>query len=222
MSEAKPKLLDLYCGVGGAGMGYYKAGFDVTGVDIEPVRDYPFKFHQGDAIEYLLKHGREFDFIHASPPCQKFSKMQQIHKNTDEHPDLVDSTRLLLIESRKPFVIENVVGAPLRVDLTLCGTMFGLRIIRHRIFEMNFSSPPIPGTCNHSDVYDPWHSHKKNRSADEFRSVMQINWVRDAGGGKRKGTLAHAIPPVYTEYIGSWFLLTHQNVCATMEASKVE
>ena len=193
------KLLDLFCGAGGAAMGYHQAGFEVVGIDIDPMRDYPFEFHQADALEYAAAHGHEFDFIHASPPCQVYSAMQHIWSNQDEHPDLVAPTRELLEEIGKPYVIENVVGAPLRVDLMLCGTMFGLRIIRHRIFESNISMPLLTPVCNHADVYDPWHGDK---NADEFREAMGIDWMRDTGGGKRKGTLSHAIPPAYTKFIG--------------------
>ena len=199
------KLLDLFCGAGGAGMGYHQAGFDVVGVDIEPMRDYPFEFVLGDALEYLKSHGHEFDFIHASPPCQAYSSMQHIHKNSDEHPDLVAPTRELLMQIGKPYVIENVVGAPLRPDLMLCGSMFGLRIIRHRIFELSFDMPVLTPPCHHVNMYDPWHN-KQKRDANLFREAMGINWMRDAGGGKRKGTLALAIPPAYTKFIGEWWL----------------
>jgi hypothetical protein len=200
------KLLDLFCGAGGAGYGYHLAGFDVVGVDIEPMRDYPFEFHQSDALEYLKLHGHEFDFIHASPPCQAYSKMQLVHKNKDEHPDLVAPTRELLLQIGKPFVIENVIGAPLRLDLMLCGTMFGLPIVRHRIFELSFNMPVLMPPCNHANVYDPWHGKAGQRSANKFREAMGISWMRDGGGGRRKGTLALAIPPAYTKFIGEWFL----------------
>lgn len=196
----KLKILDLFCGAGGCAVGYSRAGFDVVGVDLEPMRDYPFDFVQGDALAYVADNWHNFDAIHASPPCQAYSEMQKIWKNKTEHPDLIVPTRAALLATGLPFVIENVVGAPLRADLLLCGTMFGLRIVRHRIFEcsfpINFMLPP----CNHSDVYDPWHG--KGRTAKQFREVMGINWMRDGGGGKRKGTLALAVPPAYTECIG--------------------
>ena len=94
-----PRLLDLFCGAGGAGMGYYRAGFEVVGVDIKPQPHYPFEFHQADALEYCADHGREFDVIHASPPCQAYTAMQHICKNGHNHPDLVEPMRRLLIES---------------------------------------------------------------------------------------------------------------------------
>src|SRR3990167_6413430 len=107
------RLLDLFCGAGGGAMGYSSAGFDeIVGVDNKPMPRYPFTFVLGDALEYLREHGGEFDFIHASPPCQRFSKsVSKAHRKT--HPDLVAPTRELLIEISKPYVIENVPGAPL-------------------------------------------------------------------------------------------------------------
>ncbi len=195
----KPKLLDLFCGAGGCAVGYSRAGFDVVGVDLEYMRDYPFDFVQGDALAYVAANWQNFDAIHASPPCQAYSEMQKIWKNKTEHPDLIVPTREALLSTGLPYVIENVVGAPLRADLLLCGTMFGLRIIRHRIFECNFQVGATNIPCNHSDVYDPWHGKK---DANKFREAMGINWMRDSGGGKRKGTLSQAVPPAYTEYIG--------------------
>lgn len=136
-----PRLLDLFCGAGGAGAGYRWAGFDVTGLDIHPQPRYPFAFEQGDAIE-ALRGGiwRDFDAIHASPPCQHYSPLGALspHKS---YPDLIAITRTLLIETGLPFVIENVMSAPLDKarSVTLCGGMFGLRTYRHRRFE------PAPG-----------------------------------------------------------------------------
>lgn len=195
----KRKLLDLFCGAGGAAMGYYRAGFEVTGVDIEPMKDYPFEFHQADALAFLPQRGHEFDAIHASPPCQLYSAMQHIQKNQKSHEDLVAPTRELLLASGKPYVIENVNGAPLGLSTTLCGTMFGLKIIRHRVFETSFQISSLVPPCDHRDVYDPWHG---KRDATKFREAMGIDWVRDGGGGKRKGTVAQAIPPAYTQWIG--------------------
>jgi len=194
------KLLDLFCGGGGAGMGYHQSGFDVVGVDVNPQPRYPFEFHQADALQFLLEHGREFDVIHASPPCQAYSEMQKIWNNRDEHPDLIEPTREILIASEKPYVIENVVGAPLRVDLMLCGTMFGLRIIRHRIFESNISMPLLTLSCNHTDVYDPYHG--QNRTANKFRDALGINWLPLGGGTNKIGSMDEAIPPAYTKFIG--------------------
>jgi DNA (cytosine-5)-methyltransferase 1 len=137
------KLLDLYCGAGGAAMGYHRAGFEVVGVDINPQKHYPFEFHQGDAIEYLREQGKEFDVIHASPPCQRYSKsVKKI--NRKNHPDLIFNTRTQLITSCRPYIIENVPGSPLINPIVLCGTMFGLDVKRHRLFESNaiLTNPP--------------------------------------------------------------------------------
>lgn len=185
-------------------MGYSRAGFSqIVGVDIEHMRDYPFEFCQADALEFLFKHGQEFDVIHASPPCQVFSAMQHIWANQSEHDDLVEPVRDLLIKTGKPYIIENVNGAPLGISTMLCGTMFGLRIIRHRYFETSFLISALNPPCDHRNVYDPWHG-KKN--ATKFREAMGVEWMRDVGGGKRKGTVSQAIPPAYTEWIGRQFI----------------
>jgi DNA (cytosine-5)-methyltransferase 1 len=218
---ARPRLLDLFCGAGGAAMGYYRAGFDVVGVDLKPQPHYPFEFHQGDAMTWSLDG---FDVIHASPPCQAYSITRNAH--TVEHPELVDGTRDRLAASGIPYVIENVVGAPMRDPMTLCGSMFGLRawdhyigqmvqLKRHRLFESPVLLMP-PGPCEHvkgmriGGVYGgAW---SKNASVDPA--------VKRTGGyappddvqrnlmgfvAPRKG-LAQAIPPAYTEWIGAQLL----------------
>src|SRR5262252_422519 len=108
---ARPRLLDLFCGAGGAAMGYSRAGFDVTGVDHRPMPRYPFVFVQADALEYVAEHGREYDVIHASPPCRAYSRMRRITKR--EYPELIAPTRATLDAVGRPFVIENVEHAPL-------------------------------------------------------------------------------------------------------------
>ena len=198
------KLLDTFCGAGGCSMGYHRAGFDVVGVDLHPQPHYPFEFVQGDAIEYIQAHGHEFDVIHASPPCQHYSGMQHIWDNAKNHPDLIAETRKALQATGKPYVIENVEGAPLQARLMLCGTMFGLPIIRHRFFECSSLPFVLMRPCDHRNVYDPWHG--PGRTADKFRAAMGIDWMPDAGGGQRTGTVAQAIPPAYTEWIGKRLL----------------
>ena len=203
-----PRLLDLFCGAGGAAMGYHQAGFDdIVGVDIKPMKRYPFTFVQGDALEYVAIHGHEFDAIHASPPCQAYSKMSQVNNN--EYADLVAVTRAALIATNKPYVIENVPGAPLINPLTLCGTMFGLKVIRHRLFE---SSPVIwfpPATCRH----DTGGMKKAGRgpSPNGFWSIAGKGGGYDTKRGWQKAMginwmilteLAQAIPPAYTKFIG--------------------
>ena len=149
----RPRLLDLFCGAGGAGMGYSRAGFEVVGVDIAPQKHYPFEFHQADALEYLAQHGAEFDAIHASPPCQRYSAITHAKRTENNYPDLIPSTREALIKCDRPYVIENVPRAPLINPLILCGTMFDLHVIRHRLFEMSNSiyfSPPCQCRNQHT------------------------------------------------------------------------
>ena len=132
----RPRLLDLFCKAGGGAMGYVRAGFEVIGVDIKPQPHYPFEFHQGDAMTYPLEG---FDAYHASPPCQRYSRTKSLHPGC-KYPDLLAQTRNLLIATGKPWVIENVVGAPFQHWIMLCGMMFGLRTYRHRRFETSFRS----------------------------------------------------------------------------------
>lgn len=196
------KLLDLYCGSGGASKGYVDAGWEVTGVDILPMSRYPYKFIQADAIEYLRENWLLYDLVHASPPCQLFSPMMRMHpKRIKNHKDWITPTRELLLKLKIPYVIENVETAPLRKDLLLCGTMFGKQIRRHRVFEFSgVIKINSPGICNHSiDDYSPF---GKKRNADRFRDVMEIDWMVQGGGNNKRGSLDEAIPPYYTYYIG--------------------
>lgn len=194
------KLLDLYCKAGGAGYGYHQAGFEVVGVDIEPQPNYPFKFIQADAIEFLKTADlSEYDVIHASPPCQAYSwSARRWHK---EWPDLIDPTRELLQNTGKPYIIENVVGAPLIDPLVLCGTMFGLKVIRHRLFESNIKLY-APCKCNHKGTvkngdYVTVAGHGGDGCAkySVWCKAMGIDWMT-------KEELTQAIPPCYTNFIG--------------------
>jgi len=208
------KILDLFCGAGGAAKGYHNAGFTVVGVDIKNQPRYPFEFIQCDAIEYLKSHHQEFDAIHASPPCQRYSVASKSHNGkADSHPDLVDPVRDVLKSRNIPWVIENVVGAPLINPITLCGTMFdGLRVLRHRLFEsdINLIAPvkcnPHP-LCYTVDKRKPHYGKLNdmtsfvmvngggNCSKAAASDAMGINWMT-------KAELNDAIPPAYTEYIG--------------------
>ena len=197
----KPKLLDLFCGAGGAAMGYHRAGFEVVGVDINPQPHYPFEFHQADALAFPLEG---YDAYHASPPCQAYSMMQHIHKNKATHPDLVEPTRILLTSTKKPFVVENVDGSPLVGFVTLlCGTMFGLPIKKHRFFETSFELPLFaPTVCNHKDTLDLYHGGEAARNEKEkLIEAMGIDWMTNT-----RNELRQAIPPAYTEYIGKYLL----------------
>jgi len=185
-------------------MGYAQAGFEVTGVDINAQPKYPFNFIKGCAVEFLRKHGHEFDAIHASPPCQKWSTITKCGGNT-EHPDLIDPVRELLIEIGKPWVIENVPNAPLRSPLMLCGTMFGLNVIRHRNFETSFKIE-APKKCEHVKKVVK-HGRKPDR-AIHYAAVTghfsDVEFAQESMGIKWLGQkeLSQAIPPAYTKWIG--------------------
>ncbi len=205
--NSKPRLLDLFCGAGGAGMGYFRAGFEVVGVDINPQKRYPFEFHQADALEYLQDHWQEFDAFHAGPPCQGYSNLKGM--TTKQHPKLIIPVRKVLIDIQKPYSMENVEGAPLVNPLLLCGSMFGLKLIRHRIFETNpiIYFPPTTHKCK--NVYTAgFHGRSSFKNGAEAICVvgngyslsdgkvaMGIDWMT-------KKELSQAIPPAYTEWIG--------------------
>ena len=208
-----PKLLDLFCGEGGAGMGYHRAGFEVIGVDLNrrALRRYPSPCIQGDALEVAAAIGHRFDAIHASPPCQAYSSSTP---DRSAHWDSVPPTRDTLDAIGLPYVIENVPGSPLRRDIVLCGSMFalstgsGLALQRHRHFEINWPHHGLsPATCWHKPGNTvsvagngtPQGNRQtlgRNVTVDEWREVMGMDWASRNG-------LAQAIPPAYTEWIGS-------------------
>jgi len=205
----RPRLLDLFCGAGGAGTGYHRAGFDVTGVDIEPQPRYPFEFVQADAMTYPLDG---FDAIHASPPCQDYSKAMR-HLAGD-YPRLIDPIRDRLEASGALWVIENVPGSPLPVQtdlwgahgVELCGTMFGLRIWRHRLFECSLPLS-APRGCEHSR--SPLNPHRATSRAKLYaelgttRTGLERLWREEMGvGWMNTPEGREAIPPAYTEHIG--------------------
>lgn len=208
----RPRLLDLFCGAGGAAMGYHRAGFDVVGVDIRPQKHYPFEFHQADALEFCAEHGHEFDVIHASPPCQAYVRSGMVAKD-GRHPDLLPSARDLLVGIGPPWVIENVPGAPMRVDVMLCGSMFGLGVRRHRWFELGIAIPPLTLACDHSraitGVYG--HPHGKGGAWRNGKRPMLPSdlptWSREMGiDWMTAAELSQAIPPAYTEFVGRQLL----------------
>ena len=198
----RPKALDLFCGAGGAGMGLHLAGFEVIGVDINKQPYYPFEFRQGDALDADLDG---FDFVWASPPCQAYTEMQRMHKNSAAHRDLVAPMREKLQAWGGLWIMENVAGSPLRESLMLCGTMFGLRIAKHRYFEASFDLPLLMPPCDHRDIYDPWHG--AGRTADKMREAQGTPWMPSSGGASRKrgetGDTNNAIPPAYSEFLGT-------------------
>lgn len=200
------RLLDLFCGAGGAAMGYHRAGFDeIVGVDVKPQPRYPFTFHQADAMTYPLAG---FDAIHASPPCQGYSVTKNFTTKRD-HPDLLAAIRIRLQMSGDPWVIENVPGAPMMPHYVLCGCMFDLpRLRRIRWFETSWTGFQFEGPHVHQanvitvaghDV--PSHQRKFGRSVtlDERKAAMGIDWMG-------RDELGQAIPPAYTEYIGRQLL----------------
>ncbi len=203
----RPKLLDLYCGAGGAARGYAEAGFDVIGVDINPQKRYPYRFVQGDALAFVRKYGHLFDVIHASPPCQRYSITRTIHKGAAEkHPDLVTATRVLILRADKPYIIENVPGAPLVDPIVLCGTMFPseLKVYRHRLFESNLSlvAPPHGrhihrcAAVGRQPDAEGWMTIAGHFTAiEQARAAMGIDWMT-------RDELSQAIPPAYTRYLG--------------------
>ncbi len=233
-----PRLLDLFCGAGGCAVGYSRAGFEVVGVDITPQPRYPFAFCRMDALEALrlLIEGQhittstldvaeygswnlaDFDAIHASPPCQRYSQATFCRGRRDQHPDLIEPTRAALKETGKPWVIENVEQSPLDGNsCVLCGLMFGLKVFRHRLFE---SSEFLLGlrhhphgsrrigkggfvcVAGHGGQLTGWAGRgtrttvpADHRNKASWAKAMGIDWMT-------RDELAQAIPPAYTEFIG--------------------
>lgn len=205
-TAARPRLLDLFCCQGGAAMGYHLAGFEVVGVDLDPQPRYPFEFHQADALEFITEHGHEFDAVHASPPCQRYSKAQRIQGR--EHPDLIGPTRSAMERTGLPYVIENVEDArgELRDPVTLCGAMFGLATYRHRLFETGGGFQL--GHPRHPRHLAPLAKMGRPVRPGEFMHIVGnfsgVQAARDLMGmpwASRDG-LREAIPPAYTEHIG--------------------
>ena len=209
------KLLDLFCGAGGASAGYAAAGFEVHGVDLKHGKRYPYTYVRADVLDVLRDKNYldQFDVIHASPPCQTHSITQHLRNaqgKTTSKLDLIPETRAALIESGKPYIIENVPGSPLINPIQLCGSSFGLKVRRHRLFESNMAL--IGSVCNHKlqgrpiGVYGSLNDEipkggKTAATIDEARNAMGMPWAIWT-------ELVEAIPPAFTEYlggqIGSW------------------
>lgn len=224
----KPRLLDLFCCAGGAGMGYARAGFEVVGVDIKPQPRYPFEFIQADVLALDPAFVASFDAIHASPPCQAHTSLRKMW-NAKEHPDLIPETRALLEASGLPWIMENVPGSPLVEPFKLCGTMFDLRtpcgaeLRRHRFFETNWWVGLQPECVHGRHVVGVYGGHVRDRcrtitvtgntpqqnvernrvrktfTVDDARAAMGIDWMTMEG-------LSQAIPPAYTEHLGRQLL----------------
>lgn len=205
------RVLDLFCGAGGAAMGLHQAWPDaeIYGVDIEPQTNYPFRFYQADVFEWAAFYWRDFDFIWASPPCQRFTCLKSVFDST-KYPDYIEPLRQKLAATGKPTVIENVVGAPIRRDLMLCAATFGLRSYRHRLFECSFpvEQPPHP---KHTT---PVNRRKKNRRGhwDAGGFVTVVGDIGSYVGPEAMGIdwmtgneLSQAIPPAYSRYIAEQY-----------------
>lgn len=211
----RPELLDLCCKAGGATRGYQLAGFRVTGVDLKPQPHYPGDdFLEADALEVLAD--REFmagfDAVHASFPCQGFTAYRRRGGGVgDGYPDLITPGRPLLEATGLPWVMENVEGSPVRPQVKLCGSSFGLDVKRHRWFESNvpMMSPP----CVHG-IWKPRFPHATNRT--NLRKTVEIGaWriplpVQQAAMGgvdwMTLDELSNAVPPAYAEYLGGCLL----------------
>jgi DNA (cytosine-5)-methyltransferase 1 len=212
------RLLDLFCGAGGCSVGYARAGFDVVGVDIEPHEDYPFELIVGDAVAVAKGLAgidlNDFDVVHASPPCPRFSRATP-EATRHKHPDLLTPVQAALRRWGGTYVIENVPGAPLDHPVVLCGSAFGLRVRRHRLFESN-AFLMSPG-CWHDgqQVVGVYGDHADQRqhfrpdgtargtkatSVADAQDAMGIDWMT------RWEDLADAIPPAMTEHIGGLLL----------------
>lgn len=218
-TAAPMRVLDLFCGAGGAAMGLHRAWPDalIVGVDIRPQPHYPFLFVQSDAVNPPVRVS-DFDFIWASPPCEHFT----LSNNKDVrnlHPDLIEPVRALLKSSGAGWCMENVPHAPIRPDLVLDGTMFpGLKVIRRRHFELSFPAPlalgfnarnhvgehgwktALDGTLSsHSRASRRRHGLKEYDAPAEVAQAMGIDWTNDRRG------VGQAIPPAYSEFIARQF-----------------
>ncbi len=206
----RPRLLDLFCGAGGAAMGYHRAGFEVVGVDLAPMPHYPFEFHQGDAIEYFSLHAHEFDAIHASPPCQDHSVSRNAHPGKSHGSAwLLGATRTLLEQSGKPWIIENVPGPPMRTDYRLCGCTFGLGgLRRERWFETSWRGFDMRPPCYHdgTTITVTGHGLQGREYAAGIHYTQADRCVAMGIDWMNRAELGQAIPPAYTEYLGGQLL----------------
>lgn len=207
------KLLDLFCGAGGAAKGYADAGFEVVGVDIEPQPDYPFEFHQADAMTYPLDG---FDVVHASPPCQGETSLRVLHAGK-EYERLLVPTLARLAPLDVPWVVENVDNAEAPASaykVRLCGSSFGLRVRRHRWFWSNVML--LVPSCDHASqigrligvygnsdgAHEDGFKHRGHKRGPRQATTIEAREVMDMPWAIRRKGLTNAIPPAYTEWIG--------------------
>jgi len=194
------RALDLFCGGGGASAGLVRAGFDVTGVDLHPQPQYPYRFVRADWREVNL---RGYDFVWASPPCQAHTQLRGLGKAKPDDVDHIPAVRAALRACGAPWCIENVLGAPLLSPVTLCGSMFGLDVRRHRLFEASFPIRPLACKCRGRRNIAVYSKRPRDRLPDGVirardvehgRQAMGIDWLDWRG-------LTQAIPPAYSEYV---------------------
>ncbi len=230
LTSRRPLLLDACCGAGGAAVGYWRAGFDVIGVDIDPQPDYPFEFHQGDAVEFICHFGHWFDAIHASWPCQAANPLPTgTNGSRHPHPQLIPAGRAAMEATGRPWVIENTAGAPIRKDLRLVGDMFTdqgeylLKVWRPRYFELSgflVPQPPMPRRrgrtrgWRHGTYYDGTYlavygDGGGKGTVPEWQDAMGMDWT------SVRRSIAEAIPPAYSQYIGH-----HLTTALTRSGSK--
>ncbi len=200
----RPRLLDLCCCQGGAGHGYMRAGFDVTGVDIVAQPRYPYRIRTEDALTYLDAHWREYDAFHASPPCQGYSETQRLRGN--DHPLLIEPFRERFESYGRPWVIENVRGAPLLEPIELCGLMFGLHTFRHRLFETSF---PVEVPFHMPHPAATIKMGRPVRTGDFYHAVGNFSdpdgWIRKDLGmpWMNRDGLRESIPWQYAHHVGT-------------------
>jgi DNA (cytosine-5)-methyltransferase 1 len=200
-----PRLLDLFCGAGGAGWGYHLAGFDVVGVDIQPQPHYPLRFIRGNALREVCWSGC-FDAIHASPPCQRYSKATAMRGDgaaARNHPDLIGPLRSLLRSTGLPWIIENVPQAPIRRDIHLCG----FEVRRERYFEIwDPSQAPLVSPCSHElpslfaygHGQNAWHRRRWGEMSSSLaKAAMGVPWMN-------RDEMGESIPPAFTHFLGDW------------------
>lgn len=213
----RPLLLDLYCGAGGAGHGYHLAGFDVIGVDLYPQPRYPYRFIRYDAVEFCRRYGAGYDVIHASPPCKVHTTLKAF--SGPQWTNMIPATRAALHSTRRPWIMENVPGAPLRSPVVLCGSSFDLGVRRHRLFETTL---PLTGApCDHRGqaARSPGYPVKRYHSGRPVVTVSPVVgvfgrgqglgpgeielWKRAMGiGWMTRDEMREAIPPAYTQWLG--------------------
>jgi len=214
MSDAmsRPKIVDLCCNGGAASVGYHLAGFDVIGVDIVPMHEYPYTFHLAEALAFEIPD--DAVAVHASPPCKAHTSMRTFAGGPpltlfDPHTDMIAPMRAKLEATGLPYIIENVPGAPLLDPFTLCGSMFGLAVRRHRLFETNFAvsvpscdhkgQGPVVGVYGNGGAWD-----STNRPGGGGRKVVGAEAAAAMGitHTTTQTLLSQAIPPAYTRHIG--------------------